>query len=112
MKELKVWRLIENAMQTIIMAAGEDCRFPGVVAVFGLFSSHLSGVESIGTERAGAIGAQVIFDIDDVRPGSTHPHNVKTFTGQVVARDEGNLFTLGPVANTTALSLQDEQRHR
>ena len=69
-------------------------------------------MESIGTERAGAIGAQVSFDVDDVRPSSTHPHNVKTLTGQVVARDEGNLFTLGPVAHTTSLSLQDEQRHR
>ena len=95
------------------MAGGEDCSFHGVVAVFrSFFPPHLSCVESIRAERAGAIVAQVSFDVDDVRPRSTHPHNVKSFTGQVVAGDEGNLFTLGPVANTTALSLKDEQRHR
>lgn len=70
-------------------------------------SFYLSFLEAVWTQCTGVVVSQMTFDIDDIRPCSTHPHHIKTLPCQVVSRDKGGFLTLWLWASLTALDPAD-----
>lgn len=73
------------------------------------YNFYLSSLEAVWTQCAGMVVTQMSFDIDDIRPCSTHPYNIKTFSCQVVARNKRSFLALRPRSSSTALDYANLQ---
>lgn len=77
--------------------------------LFGFF--YLSVLETVWTHCAGVVVNQMSFNIDDIRPCSMHPDNIKSLSCKVVPRNKRSFLTFCSRANPTALHFTDLQDH-